>query len=137
VAEHRGDGLGCQRVPELMRVNMRQPGSRAGPVDHPGDGVPVQGAAVLAWQQQRMAGGDIARPVVIDQGYQLRVQRKVAVFAELADRDVQPRPGADLHDGISAQRGVLADPQAGAQQHLHGDADQPTGSATLPSSCRR
>ena len=54
----------------------------------------------------------------------MRVQGKVAVLAELADRDVQPRAGADVHDRIGAQGGVLADPQAGAQQHFHGDAHQ-------------
>jgi hypothetical protein len=62
--------------------------------------------------------------VVVDQGDQVRVQRQVAVLAELADRDVQPRAGTDLHHGAGAQRGVLADPQAGAQQHLDGDAHQ-------------
>ena len=62
--------------------------------------------------------------VVVDQGDQVRVQRQVAVFAELADRDVQPRARADVHHRISAQRGVLADPQARAQQHLHGDAHE-------------
>ena len=32
--------------------------------------------------------------------------------------------GRPLVHGVGAQRGVLADPQPGAQQHLHGDADQ-------------
>jgi hypothetical protein len=36
--------------PELVGVNVGQPGGGAGPVDHPGDGVPVQRAAVLAGQ---------------------------------------------------------------------------------------
>jgi hypothetical protein len=62
--------------------------------------------------------------VVVDQGGQVRVQRQVAVLAELADRDVQPRAGADLDHGISLQGGVLADPQPGAQQHLHRDAHE-------------
>ena len=52
------------------------------------------------------------------------MQRQVAVLAELADRDVQPRARADVHHRISAQRGVLTDPQARAQQHLHGDAHE-------------
>ena len=62
--------------------------------------------------------------VLVDQGDQVRVQRQVAVLAELADRDVQPRAGADLHDRVGLQAGVLADPQAGAQQHLHRDAHE-------------
>ena len=52
------------------------------------------------------------------------MQGQVAVFVELADRDVQPGPGADEHDGIGPQAGVFADPQPGAQQHLDGDPDQ-------------
>jgi hypothetical protein len=75
-------------------------------------------------QQQRVAWREVGGPVVIDEGDQLGVQRKVAVFAELADRDVQPRAGADQDHGIGRQAGVLADPQARAQQHLHGDAQQ-------------
>ena len=67
---------------------------------------------------------DVPGPVLVDEGQQLRVQREVAVFAQFADRDVKPRAGADVHDGISAQRGVFADPQPGAQQHLHGDAHE-------------
>jgi hypothetical protein len=108
-------------MPELVRVDMRQPAAAAGPVDHPGDGMPVQGAPIFPGQQQRVRWIHVRGAVVVDQGDQVRVQRQVAVLAELADRDVQPRAGADLHHRISAQRGVLADPQPGAQQHLHGD----------------
>ena len=63
VAQQGGDGfqahaavdrLGGQGVPELMGVDMGQAGGGAGPVDHPGDGVPVQRAAVFAGQQQRV-----------------------------------------------------------------------------------
>jgi len=133
MAEQGGDGLQAhpavdrlrgQGVTQLVGVDVGQAGRGAGPVDHPGDGVPVQRAAVLPRQQQPMARRDVPGPVGIDQGDQLRVQRQVAVLAELADRDVQPGPGADEHDGISAQAGELADPQPGAQQHLHGDPDQ-------------
>ena len=65
-----------------------------------------------------MVRRDLPRAVVIDQLDQLRVQRQVAVLAELPDRDVQPRSGTDLHDRVAAQVGELADPQPGAQQHL-------------------
>jgi hypothetical protein len=50
MAEQRGDGfqahsavdrLGGQRVAELVRVDVGQPGSGSGLVDHAGDGVPV------------------------------------------------------------------------------------------------
>jgi hypothetical protein len=56
-----------------------------------------------------MTGWDIRGLVLIDQGDQLRVQRQVAVLAELADRDVQPRPGADQGHVPCGQAGVLAD----------------------------
>ena len=80
--------------------------------------------AVLPRQQQRMPGRHVSGAVVVDQRHQVRVQRQVAVLAELADRDVQPGCGADLHDGVGGQAGELADPQPGAQQHLDGDPDQ-------------
>jgi len=133
VTEHRGDRfqahaavdrLGGQRVPELVGVDVGQPGGGASLVDVAGDGVPVGRLAVFPRQQQGIAGGDVTGAVVVDQGDQVRVQRQVAVLAELAGRDVQPRAGADVHDRISAQRGVFADPQSGAQQHFHGDAHQ-------------
>jgi hypothetical protein len=52
------------------------------------------------------------------------VQWQVAVLAELADRDVQPGPGADQDHGIGGQAGEFADSQSGAEQHFHGDAYQ-------------
>jgi hypothetical protein len=81
VAEHGGDrlqahaavGLGGQRVTQLMRMQMRQPGGPAGPVDHPGDGVPVQCGAVRSRQQQRMIGRHVPGAVVVDQRDQVRV----------------------------------------------------------------
>jgi hypothetical protein len=107
-------------------VDVRQPGAGAGPVQEPGDGVQVQRAAVLPGQQQRVVGRDELAAVVIDEGEQVWVQRQVAVLTQLADRDVQPRAGADVHHRVGAEPGVLADPQPGAQQHLDGDLDQQT-----------
>ena len=109
---------------QLVGVDVGQPGGGAGLVDVAGDGVPVGRLAVLPGQQQRVGGVDVRGAVLVDQGDQVRVQRQVAVLAELADRDVQPRAGADLHDRVGLQAGVLADPQAGAQQHLHRDAHE-------------
>jgi hypothetical protein len=133
VAEHRRDRfqahapvdrLGGQSVPELVGVDVRQPGGGAGFVDVAGHSVPVGRLAVLPGQQQRVCRIDMTGAVVVDQGDQVRAQRQVAVLAQLADRDVQPRAGADVHDRIGAQGGVLADPQPGAQQHFHGDTHQ-------------
>jgi hypothetical protein len=86
--------------------------------------MPVQCPAVLPWQQQGVIIRDVPSPVAVDQRDELRVQRQVPALAQLADRDVQPGPGADVHDGVSAQAGVFADPQSGAQQHSGSDADQ-------------
>jgi hypothetical protein len=91
------DGLGGQRVPQLAGVDAGQPGGGAGLAVVAGHGVPAGRLAVLPRQQQRVGRAGITGSVVIDQGGQVRVQRQVAVLAELADRDVQPRPGADLH----------------------------------------
>jgi hypothetical protein len=117
-----------QGVAQLVGVDVGEPRGGAGLVDHAGDGVPVQRPAVLPREQQRVGGGvDVAGPVVLDEGEHVRVQGQVAVLVELADRDVQPRAGADVHEGVGGQGGVLADPQPGAQQHLHGDAQEHPG----------
>ena len=142
------DRLGGEGVPELVGMDVGQPGSGAGPVDHPGDGVPVQRAAVLPRQQQRVTCGDMGSPVGVDERDELGVQRQVAVLAELADRDVQPGPGTDQDHSIGGQAGELADPQPGAQQHLDGDphqhpaiglggAQQPGGGAVIESPGQR
>src|SRR5215472_10968857 len=46
------------------------------------------------------------------------VQGHVPVVAELAERDPQPVPGADLHDRVRVQAGQLPGPHAGAGQQL-------------------
>jgi hypothetical protein len=93
----------------LVGVDVWQSGCAAGPVDHSGDGVPVQRFAALAGQQQRVVGGHVGGAVVGDQGDQVWVQWEVAVGAQFADRDVQPVGGADEHDRVGSQRGELAD----------------------------
>jgi hypothetical protein len=95
-----------------QRVGMDVADSRGGGdvVEDPGDGVPVQGGAVLARQQQRMPGRDVRGPVLGDQRHQVWMQGKVAVLAELADRDVQTGRGADLVDRVGGQGGELPDP---------------------------
>jgi hypothetical protein len=96
-------------VSQLVGVDVGQSGGGAGFVDQTGDGVPVQWPAVLPGQQQWVSAGNVRGAVVADEGDQVRVQRQVAVFAQLADRDVQPMPGADEHDRVGAQRGELTD----------------------------
>jgi hypothetical protein len=48
--------------------------SVAGAVDQPGDRVPVQWCAVRPGQQQRMAGGHVLGPVVVDEREQVGMQ---------------------------------------------------------------
>jgi hypothetical protein len=73
------------------------------------------------------AGGHVALAVVGDEGQQLRVQRDVAVVVQLADRDVQPVPGADLHDRVVLEADQLVDPQPGPDQDFADDADEQAG----------
>jgi hypothetical protein len=77
------DGLGGQGVPQLMRVDVRKAGGGSGLVDEP-----VERAAVLPRQQQRMVVRHVLVSVVVDQAHQVGVQRQVAVVAQLADMDV-------------------------------------------------
>jgi hypothetical protein len=41
---------------------------------------------------------------IVEQWFELWVQRDVAVVVELADRDPQPVGGADLHDSVDSER---------------------------------
>jgi hypothetical protein len=58
VAQHRDDlpvdGLGGQGVPQLVGVDVAEPGRGGEVVQDPGDRV-----SVLPWQQQRMVGWDV------------------------------------------------------------------------------
>ena len=118
------DRLGGEGVAHLVRVDVPDPGGLGGLVQVAGDGVAVHRLAVLPGQQQRVARGHVALAVVGDQGHQLRVQRDVAVVVQLADRDVQPVPGADLHDRVVLEGDQLADPQAGPDEDFADDADE-------------
>jgi hypothetical protein len=57
-----------------------------------------------------MPGCDVHAAVVVDERDQVRVQRQVAVLAELPDGNVQPGCGTDQDDRVRAQRCELADP---------------------------
>ncbi len=86
------------------------------------DALAVPGEQVRAAQ----AGGPPGEPGV-EEVFELGVQRDVAVGAELAERDVQPVGGADLHDRVDGEVQELAFAQAGAGQELHGQADERAG----------
>lgn len=97
VAEHRGDRfqahapvdrLGCQGVAQLVGLDVAQSRGRAGLVDEPGDGVPIERPAVLPRQEQRVPGRHVRVTIGVNQLDDAGVQRQVAVLVEFADRDV-------------------------------------------------
>ena len=59
---------------------------------------------------------------VVEQVFELRVQRDVAVVVQLADRDPQPVGRTDLHDRIDGEGEQLAAPDAGTGKQFD---DQP------------
>src|SRR3954468_5608503 len=61
--------------------------------------------------------GPVVGNPVVEQLFELRVQRNVAVVVQLADRDPQPVGRADLHDRVNGegQQLATADPGAGKQ----------------------
>src|SRR6185312_5166463 len=113
------DGLGGQRVTEPARVHAGDAGSAADAGDDAADEVPVQRAAVVG--DQALVPADVLEVGGGPGGEQLDelgVQRDVTAVAELAQRDAQPVPGADLDDRVGVQAGQLAGPHAGAGQQL-------------------
>ena len=76
--------------------------------------------------EQKAIGAQAGRPVVgdpvVEQLFQLWVQRDVAVVVQFADRDPQPVGGADLHDGVDGEGEQLAAADAGAGEQFD---DQP------------
>ena len=110
-------------MPQLLWVHAWNAGDAADPVDDPGDDVSVERAAVVG--DQPVVDADVLEvggSPVGEQVDQLRVQRHVAVGAELAERDAQPMVGADLHHRIRGEVDQFTGAYAGAGQHFH---DQP------------
>ncbi len=114
------DRLGGQRVPEPVRRNPADSGGFGG-LGHRGvhprfrDLPPLLNEDQLGAQPLRPLGQPLA-----EQFLKLRVQRDITVGVQLADRHVQPVCGTDLHDRVGGERQVLALPQAGPGQELHG-----------------
>ena len=124
MAEHGGDGLqahapvdglGGQGVAQLVGVEVAEPGPAGHPVEHAGDHVAVQRPALHA-EQEALAG--MGRPPGVEQGQQHRVQRDVAVVAQLAHRHLQPPALPDAHHRVGLQGADLAHPHPGAGQQL-------------------
>ena len=91
---------------QLVGVHAGDPGGAADAVHDASDQVPVQDAAVvgdepfMAADLLEVGGGPGG-----EQLHELGVQRHVPVVAELAQRDAQPVPGADPHDGVGVEVG--------------------------------
>ena len=110
------DGLGGQRVAQPVRVHAGNPGGPADAGDDAADEVAVQGAAVVG--DQALVVADVLQVGGGPGGEQLDelgVQRDVAVVAELAQRDPQPVPGADLDDRVGVQAGQFPGPHPFSQ----------------------
>jgi hypothetical protein len=128
MAEQCGDGLQphapvdrlCgERVAKPVRVDSRDARSGGDAADDPADDMPVQDAAVVG-DQPLMAADmvQVRRGPGGEQRDEVGVQGHVPVVAELAERDPQPVPGADLHDRVSLQAGQFPGPHPGAGQQL-------------------
>ena len=118
--------LGGERVAKPVRGHRAGDAGRAGdPANDAGDDVADQGSPVVAGDEHGVVGM-VGAPVVeeIDQH---RVQRQVAVVAELADGHSQPVGGANAHDGVGFERAQLAHSQPGARQHFDNEAVERLG----------
>ena len=134
MAEQRGDrfeahaavdGLGGERVAQLVGMDGADTGSLRDRGDVAVDGAPVERLAVVAFDEptgpRRWTHGE----PVVDQLDEHRVQRHVAVVVELADGDAQPVGVADADHGVGLERGELAGAHAGAGEEL--DHEPPPG----------
>ena len=79
-------------------------------------------SAVVHEQPRLAQTGRPAGDPLVEQVLELRVQRDVAVGAELPERHVQPVRGADLHDRVDRQIEELAAAQPGAGEELDREA---------------
>ncbi len=62
-------------VPQLVGMDVAQPCRGSGRVDEPGDSVPVQGSAVLVWDQEWVSVRDVRGAVGVDELHGARVER--------------------------------------------------------------
>jgi hypothetical protein len=97
------DGSGGSRhdgPPGIHTVHADRAPAAGAPHDA-ADAVPVQPAAVIGGQALVSADVvEVGRRPCCQERDQFRVQRHVAVVAELAQRDARPVAGADAHDDL-------------------------------------
>ena len=121
------DGLGGEGVAQLMRGDAAE----AGLAGDLGDGAidPRRGdpASVVGEQVVGAQGVAALGEPVVEEGFELGVQRDVAIAVQLADGHPQPVGRADLDYGVDGQVNEFAAAQASAGEDLHAEADKGVG----------
>lgn len=110
--------MGGEGAAELVGVNG-DTGSSSDTFHDPGEGVPVEAAAMIG--DEAFVGADVFDVVggpAGEQNDQVGVQGDVAVVAEFADREAQPVAGTDEHDGVSGEVADFSGAHPGAGQQL-------------------
>ena len=103
------------------------PASRATLGTAPADALVADPPAALHEQPRLAQAGRPAGDPLVEQVFELRVQRDVAVGAQLPERHVQPVRGADLHDRIDGQIEELALAKPGPGEELDREPGERVG----------
>jgi len=112
------DGLGGQGVAELVGVDVADTGAFGDRRDVAGDGAPVEGLTVVAFNETTRTWCSSLGAVVGDELDEDRVQGDVAVVVEFADRDPQPVGVADVDHGVIGEGAEFTGSHPGASQQL-------------------
>ena len=121
------DGLGRERVSELVRGDVSQAGGARSEAHRPVDPGLWNRAATCDEQQSSLGLLTAVLDPLVEEGLDPRVQRYVSIGVELADRGAQPLTFADLDDGVDGEAEELALAKSGARQHLRADAVEDLG----------
>ena len=125
VAQHGGDcfethpavhGLGGERVTELVGMNVPNPGCLGDSVQHAGDLVSVEAAAVPCDEPVEVV---ITVPLVlVEELNELRVQRDDAVVVKLPDRNAELGPASHVGHCICWEVAEFTNSEPGSDEHL-------------------
>ena len=115
-------------MPELVRGHAPDPGRAGGVRDRVADALVADPSAAVDEQPRLAQAGRAVGDPLVEQLLELRVQRDVAVGAQLPERHVQPVRGADLHDRVDRQIEELAAPKPGAGEELDREPGERVGS---------
>jgi len=118
------DRLSGQCVSELMWSDPADPGGPSGLRDGAVDPVLTDSVSVFDEQVSAAQGVRAGGEPAVQQVFQLRVQRDVAVVAELPDRHVQPVGGPDLHHRIGGEVEEFALAKPGSGEKFHGESNE-------------